>query len=56
MKVWELQKDFKLQPEPSRLVGGIDFVLLLLFCLFVLSLIFHGGICQNTRCHNPSTM
>lgn len=67
MKVWELQKDFKLQPEPSRLVGGLIlcyccyFVFLFLVWSFmVASAKWTNLACstpsQNTRCHNPSTM
>ena len=42
MEVWELQKDFKLESEPSCLMWGIDFVICVL-CVFVLRYIFHGG-------------
>ena len=63
MEVWELQKDFKLESEPSCLMWGIDFVTFFVFFrVFVLRFILHGGArqvdqscCntanQNTRCH-----
>ena len=35
MEVWELQKDFKLESEPSCLMWGIDFVTFFVFFCIV---------------------